>query len=95
MFSGPSLKALIAFSGVTQGVIHAVAVNNYSVDINVADLTDKAPIIATRIDGKTFDVRHKGPLWVVYPYDASSDFRSEVTFANSIWQLTKIMVEPK
>ncbi|MDP5360810.1 MAG: oxidoreductase, partial [Paracoccaceae bacterium] len=34
----------------------------------------------------------KGPLWVVYPYDMSADYRSEVIYYRSIWQLDRIEV---
>jgi hypothetical protein len=36
-------------------------------------------------------VRDKGPLWVIYPYD-SDDYRSEVIYSRSIWQLDRLEV---
>jgi hypothetical protein len=42
------------------------------------------------MDGKTMSVRDKGPLWIIYPYDSSADYRTEVVYSRSIWQLDRI-----
>jgi hypothetical protein len=39
-------------------------------------------------------VRDKGPLWVIYPYDAVPEYKSERIYARSIWQLVSIEVLP-
>jgi hypothetical protein len=44
------------------------------------------------MNGAEMSIRDKGPLWIVYPYDASDDFRSEVVYSRSIWQLDRIEV---
>ena len=41
---------------------------------------------------ETMSIRDKGPLWVVYPYDSSADYRTEVIYSRSIWQLDRIEV---
>ena len=59
---------------------------------NVGSMVETAtPIIATRINGQAFDLRDRGPLWLVFPYDVDSRFRTEKIFAASIWQLTHIL----
>lgn len=92
-FSGPSLSAVMAASGQTAEVLTLRAVNRYSITMNTGALEENAPIVATRINGKTFGLRERGPLWVVYPYDANPRYRSEHTFAASIWQLTDILAD--
>ena len=37
-------------------------------------------------------LRDKGPLWLVYPYDADTAYQSEVIYARSVWQLDRIEV---
>lgn len=91
-FSGPSLSGLLGTLGVSDGDVKMTAVNNYKVRVPRAAIEANAPIIANRIDGKEFGVRQKGPLWLVYPYDAEERFRSETIFSYSIWQLTSIHV---
>lgn len=68
------------------------ALNDYSVDIPAAEATDRAPLIAYEIDGAVMSVRDKGPLWVIYPFDAGAQYRTDTTFSRSIWQLDRIDV---
>ena len=67
-----------------------MALNDYAVDIPVADAVEGGPIVAYEIDGKALPIRNRGPLWIVYPYDARADYRSEVVYARSIWQLDRL-----
>ena len=89
-FSGPPLLPVLRAAGIVDGVVSLRAANDYSVEIPVAELTENAPIIASRIDGKPFDLREKGPLWLVYPYDSSPAYQSETVYSRSLWQLVAI-----
>ena len=89
-FTGVSVKTLTDLIGVTNGMLRATAINNYAIEIPVSDAVNEGPIIAYLMDGKEMSVRDKGPLWIVYPYDASPDYRSEVVYSRSIWQLDRI-----
>lgn len=91
-FEGASLKGLLNHLGVTSGTLVARAVNDYSVNIPVADIEIGGPMIAYRRNGKTMPVRDKGPFWIVYPYDLEDKYRSEEVFSRSIWQLTSIEI---
>ena len=89
-FTGVSVKTLTDLIGVTNGMLRATAINNYAIEIPVSDAVNEGPIIAYLMDGKEMSVRDKGPLWVVYPYDSNPDYRSEVVYSRSIWQLDRI-----
>ena len=89
-FTGLSVKTLIDLIGVTNGMLRATAINNYAIEIPVSDAVTEGPIIAYLMDDKEMSVRDKGPLWVVYPYDSNPDYRSEVVYSRSIWQLDRI-----
>ena len=89
-FTGLSVKTLIDLIGVTNGMLRATAINNYAIEIPVSDAVTEGPIIAYLMDGKEMSVRDKGPLWVVYPYDSNPNYRSEVVYSRSIWQLDRI-----
>ena len=91
-FTGVPLKALLESVGADGVTVVATALNNYSVEIPMDTITDEAPIVAYHIDGETFSRRDKGPLWIVYPYDQSEDYRTELVFGWSIWQLAKLSV---
>ncbi len=93
-FTGVSLHDLVSALGLSEGKLRAVAINDYSAEIPVEDAVPDGPIIAWARNGSLMSVRDKGPLWVVYPYDLNPDYRSEIIFARSIWQLNRIVVEP-
>ena len=92
-FTGVPLKALLDSRGATGTTVSAVALNNYAIDIPLDSLTDDAPIVAYQIDGKPFSRRDKGPLWIVYPYDSNADYRTEMIYGRSIWQLQRLTVK--
>jgi len=89
-FTGISLRTLLAESGITSGTVRAIALNDYAVEMPVAELSAQAPIIAHLMNGEPFSRRDKGPLWIVYPYDSAPEFRSETAFGRSVWQLTRL-----
>ncbi|RYH00523.1 oxidoreductase, partial [Salipiger sp. IMCC34102] len=74
------------------GTLLATAINDYTVEIPVSDAVEGGPIIAYQMDGAEMQVRDKGPLWIVYPYDDTPEYRSEVIYSRSIWQLDRIEV---
>lgn len=89
-FTGVSLRAILADSGITDGIVRAIALNDYAVEIPVAELDDDAPVIAHLMNGAPFSRREKGPLWIVYPYDSAPEYRSETTYGRSVWQLARL-----
>ena len=92
IFTGVSLMDLMAELGVEDGVLVATAINDYAVEIPVSDAVENGPIIAYLMDGEEMTVRDKGPLWVIYPYDSNADYRSEVVYSRSIWQLDRLEI---
>jgi len=93
-FTGVPLAALLDAVGAEGVRLRAVALNDYGVDIPISDAVAGGPIIAFAMDGREMSVRDKGPLWIVYPYDHSDAYRTEVIYSRSIWQLHEIEVLP-
>ncbi|MEN8840760.1 MAG: oxidoreductase [Octadecabacter sp.] len=91
-FSGPSLADVLEHFGAGPGDLILGAINDYSVAVNRSLITSAAPIIANRIDGLPFSPRQKGPFWIIFPYDSSAEFRTEIIYAASVWQLSSITV---
>ena len=91
-FTGVPLGDLVRELGVTGGEIEAIAINDYSVTFPVQDALADGPIVAYHLNGAPMSVRDKGPLWIVYPYAANPDFRTEVVYSRSIWQLVRLTV---
>lgn len=92
-FTGVSMGALLKAAGATGDTVTAEALNGYSVDIPMSELQDAVPIIAYHINDDVFSRRDKGPLWIVFPYDRDEKYKSEITFAYSIWQLHRLTVK--
>ncbi len=93
-FTGVELSALLEVLGVNGSQLRASAVNDYAVDIPIEDAVAGGPIVAFLRNGEAMSLRNKGPLWIVYPYDSSPKYRTEVIFSRSIWQLDRIEVLP-
>ncbi|SEN85189.1 hypothetical protein SAMN04488103_108126 [Gemmobacter aquatilis] len=89
-FSGPPLRVVLAAAGIKGGRVELAALNDYVVELDLAETTETVPIIATRQNGQAFDVRENGPLWVLYPYDSTPDFQTEPVYASSVWQIVAV-----
>lgn len=91
-FTGVSLAAVAEAVGAEGDVLEATAINDYAVVIPREDWVEGGPIIAYLANGQPMSVRDKGPLWVVYPFDDTPAYRSEVSYSRSIWQLNRLVV---
>ena len=91
-YSGVSLEKLLERVGAKGTVLRMIALNDYSIEMPVEDLEEDAPIVATRMNGETMSVRDKGPYWVIFPFDASPQYRTETHYARSVWQLQRLEV---
>ncbi len=90
-FSGPSLHSVIKQAGAKEPFwVKLVAANDYSVVLGPDLIDETYPIIANRIDGDSFTMRNKGPLWLIYPFDLEPEYKREIHYSASVWQLTNI-----
>lgn len=91
-FVGVPLSVLLELLGAGTGTLRATAINDYSVEMPVDAAQADAPIIAYEMDGQPMSRRQKGPLWIVYPYDSDAEYRSELVYSRSIWQLDRLEI---
>jgi hypothetical protein len=91
-FEGVSLRSLLDLADAKGKVIHAVALNDYAVDIPVEDSANLKVIVAYRMNGETMRVRDKGPLWLIYPLSDDPALRSEATHNKMIWQIKALEI---
>ncbi len=68
----------------------AIAVNNYQVVIPFDVLDSDSTLIAYERNGRPMTVRDKGPLWIVFPFDADTKFVTETYKSYSIWSLIRV-----
>ena len=91
-FTGPLLADVLAAVQASGTTISAVAINDYKISIPFGDTRHK-PIVARLLDDKPMAVREKGPLFVVYPFDSSTELRNSVYYERSIWQLKALDIQ--
>jgi hypothetical protein len=70
-FSGVLLSDMLDTIGAAPGStrMHFVAIDDYEVEILIADVRKWPILLATRMDGQPMSIADKGPLRVVFPYD--------------------------
>jgi hypothetical protein len=92
-FRGVLLDRLLAVASVEPGAttLDATALNDYRVEIPVADAERYPVLVATSVDGQQMPVDRYGPLRVIYPYGAF-DLEPPDADEKLIWQLTLIEV---
>lgn len=93
-FKGVSLHRLLEKIGADPTALEVIAINEYQVNVPASDAVDGGPILAWQQSGKLLSVREKGPLWLIYPYDASEIYRTDEIYARSVWQVVKINLLP-
>jgi len=92
-FTGVRLRDLLAALG-AQGrtSVSAEALNDYRAVIPAEDWNDYDVLIAWHLDDAPMLVRDKGPLVVIYPFDAHAKLRSAVRYGRAVWQLKALDV---
>ncbi|MHB2170123.1 putative pterin-binding protein [Alsobacter sp. R-9] len=91
-FEGPLGSAILDAVGARGQTLRIVALNDYAAEIPVEDFKKWPVILATKLDGKPMSVREKGPLFVIYPFDADASLFNEKYFNRSVWQVKSIEV---
>ncbi|MFO1349997.1 MAG: molybdopterin-dependent oxidoreductase [Gammaproteobacteria bacterium] len=92
VFEGPLLSTVLERVGAQGEVLEAAALNDYKVEIPVADARRYPVIVALKMNGAALQVRTRGPLWVVYPWSQHAELQTETVYSRSIWQLSRILV---
>ncbi|MBD9528343.1 MULTISPECIES: molybdopterin-dependent oxidoreductase [Paracoccus] len=92
-FAGVPFKVVMDYVGAEGENVSAVALNDYSTNIPMVDVRETDVILATKLNGVDMDVRDKGPIFVIYPYDSASKLQTQTYYARSAWQVTKLIVE--
>ncbi len=91
-YKGVMLRDLLDFLAIGPFNLRFHALNDYRVEFPSVEATAAAPILAYEMDGTAMTVRDKGPIWVMYPFDDSAEYRTDTTYSRSIWQLDRIDV---
>jgi hypothetical protein len=91
-FAGPLLRDVLTAAGAQGQLLRLRALNDYQVDMPFDDCQRHDVLLARLLDEKPISVRDKGPLMVLYPFDARPELKSAVYYSRSAWQLRTIEV---
>ena len=92
-FEGPLLRDVLAAAGVKGSKLKLIALNDYVIEMPLADAEHYDVIVARRLNGKPMSVREKGPLFVMYPFDGQPQLQRAEFYERCAWQLARIVVE--
>ncbi|MGL4926089.1 MAG: molybdopterin-dependent oxidoreductase [Plesiomonas shigelloides] len=92
-FEGPLIKDVLAAVKASGKTLTFTALNDYESTLPVSDLAKYNVILARKIDGKMLSVRDKGPLFVIYPFDANPELKTKSYYSRCAWQVTSMKVE--
>ncbi len=89
-FGGVLVRDLLDAVGAKPSSLHAIALNDYRVDIPVDDLVSHGAMVAYLLDDKPMSVRDKGPLVIIYPFDDQPEVRTALHYSRAVWQLRRL-----
>ena len=92
-FTGPLLRDVLAAVKAQGTLIKAMALNDFQSTIPMEDAMKYDMVMALKMNGQPISVKTKGPLFIVYPYDAKPELRSAVYYERSPWQMKSLTLE--
>lgn len=92
-FEGVPMSRLMEAVGAQGTTAFVLALNNYRTEIPLSDFTRFKVILAYKKDDQYMEIADQGPLFVIYPYDSSSELKSELYHSRSAWQVRTIDIE--
>lgn len=87
IFTGVTGRRFVEALGADGSEVVADALNDYHVTIPFDVFASDTLLIAYARDGEPMPVRDKGPIWIVFPFDAQELYRSDSYKAYAIWSL--------
>jgi len=84
VFRGPLMSDLLDLWKVSPDAtsLHIIALNDYVVDVPMADLRKYPVVFALQQDGKYMPIETRGPAMLVFPYE---DFQFDKNLYNNYW----------
>lgn len=92
VFEGVLASRLLDAVGATGERIKAVAINNYAIELETAELRKYPVMFAMKADGVELRRRDRGPIWIVYPRDSFPELKDEKHNFKWIWQLRSLEI---
>jgi hypothetical protein len=93
-FSGPRFTDVLAQLGARGSKVSLIAIDDYKVDLSMADIERYQPILALSMNGERLPPRGRGPFWLMFPFDNHPELQNDAWYFRAIWQIDRIRVEP-
>ncbi len=93
VFEGVPAARLLEAVGASGDRIKAVAINNYAIELETAELRRYPVVLAMKADGSDLRRRDRGPIWIVYPRDMFPELKDEKHNFKWIWQLRSLDIQ--
>lgn len=91
-FSGVLVKDFLDAVGAEGDRLLVTALNDYLAEIDIAMLVENGALFATRQNGEPMAVSDKGPVFLVFPFDANAGLRHQAFYSRSVWQISDIEI---
>jgi hypothetical protein len=91
-FEGVPLARLLDRLGTSGTRVTAVALNDYSAELPIEDIRKYEVILALKQNGEYMPVRGKGPLFIVYNFDADPELKNQKFYSRCVWQVARLEV---
>ena len=91
-FEGVPMAKLMRSVGANGQKLSVTALNDYTTEIPIEDFEKYNVILAMKRDGQYMPVSDKGPLFIVYPFDANPELKNQKFYGRSAWQVAKMAV---
>ncbi len=92
-YTGVLLRDVLVHLGASGTQLQAIALNDYAATIPVEDARQFDVIVAYKIDGQSIPVRDRGPLLIMYPFDAKPELQHRRFYERAVWQLKSVNVQ--
>ncbi|MTI10726.1 molybdopterin-dependent oxidoreductase [Curvivirga aplysinae] len=93
-FKGPTLESILKTVRFEEGqTLTLYALDGYQTDLNWKDATEFKPILAYSRNNVPMSRRDRGPLWLIFPYDAHEELKDARYDNFWVWQVYRIEVK--
>jgi hypothetical protein len=93
VFEGVPLANLMSAAGIRGNRLNILALNKYRSELPFEDLEKYKPILALKRGGQYMEVKDKGPLFIMYPFDEKPEIKTEQYYGRAAWQVRSMTVE--
>jgi hypothetical protein len=86
------LGRLLDRLGASGSRVIAVALNDYSAELPIADIRKHNVLLALKRNGEYMPVRNKGPIFIVYNFDSDPELKNQKFYSHSVWNIARLEV---